>query len=83
MMLKAEPILTKESVSEIFDSIKGIFYSLLKVSTKYHIDFTIRISSDGGLSFESREQTKTHTHLKSIVQSKGKVSYIESEIEGN
>lgn len=81
--MKSEPILTKEALTNMYDASKDILIKFLELSNKYQIDFTIRVSSDGGLSFESREQTKTHTHLKSIVQSKGKISYIESEIEGN
>ena len=83
MSLKTEPIFTKEALTNMYDASKDILLKFLELSNKYQIDFTIRISSDGGLSFESRESTKTHTYLKSIAHSKGKVSYIESEIAGN
>ena len=83
MALKAEPIFTKEALENMYDASKDILFKLLELSTKHQVDFTIRISSDGNLNLESKERTQTFTYSKSIVQSKSKITYIESKTEGN
>ena len=83
MSLKTEPIFTKEALENLYDGSKDILLKILELSTKCQVDFTIRVSSDGGLSFESKERTQTHTYVKSLAQSKGTITYIESKVIGN
>jgi hypothetical protein len=75
-----ESIFTKEALENMFSGAKSILYTFLRISTKYQIDFTIKITSDGRLSFESRENGKDKTYLKTISQSKNTITYSESEI---
>lgn len=78
--MRTEPIFTKEALENLYDISQEILFKILELSTKYNIDFNIRVSSDGGLSVESIEHTQERQYLKSIAQSKGKITYIESTI---
>lgn len=81
--MKTEPILSRSIIEYLFDGCKKNLYVLLDDATKHQVDFTIRISSDGSLSFESRECTDTNVYLKSIIQTNKQVSYVETRKKGN